>query len=121
MSQWRTCLECGELFQGVRCSCGWQQKGTPTGIVFRNTEHALPANGVMREEFGLQLFEAIHLIGQIKQLRVMLGRVAMGELKPSDYKQREAKAVEQLRTCLVQLTPDDVVEVTNDYPWVAAL
>ena len=122
MSQWQTCLECKEQFQGIRCSCGWQPKGAASGIVYRNTEHALPTHGcITREQFGLGLYQAVSLIGEIKQLRIMLGRVAMGELKPSDYKQREVKAIDQLRTCLVGLKADDVTEVVNEYPWVAGL
>ncbi len=115
------CPDCDKEVHGLCCSCGWVKAGT-SKIIYRNTESHMPTFGcITREQFGLGLYNAVQLIGEIKQLRVMLGRVAMGELKPSDYKQREGKAVEQLRTCLLQLKPDDVVEVTNDYPWVAAL
>ena len=116
------CPDCDrEVHGGVACTCGWVKPGA-SKVIYRNTEAPIPTQGhVNRDEFGKGLYEAVKIIGEIKQLRIMLGRVAMGELKPSDYKQREAKAIDQLRTCLVGLKPDDLTEVVNDYPWVAGL
>lgn len=119
--QWQTCLECQEQFQGMRCECGWQPGGTKSPMVFRNTEHPQPANCITKDEFGIGIYNTISLIGGIIQIRQYLGKVAMGEMEPGDYKQREGKLIEQFRTALLALKPDEVTQVVRRYPWVAAL
>ena len=114
------CPDCDKEIHGVVCSCGWAKPGS-VKVIYRNTEGPKAADGITREQFGLTLFNAIHAIGEIKQLRILLGRVAMGELPANDYKQREGKLIDQLRTALLSLKADDVSEVVQRYPWVAAL
>lgn len=114
------CPDCDKAIHGDVCSCGWAKPGA-TKVIYRNTEGPRAADGITREQFGLTLFSAIHMIGEIKQLRILLGRVAMGELPTRDYKEREGKLIDQLRTALLTLKADDVSALLGRYPWVAAL
>ena len=115
------CPDCDrEVHGGIACACGWIKPGS-SKVIYRNTEHEQPSNTCTKEQFGLMLYEAVSLVGAIKQVRVLLGRVAMGELPASDYKQREAKLIEQFRTALLALKPDEVTQVVRKYPWVVAL
>lgn len=107
------CNVCGE--QDCTCRPAVQSK-----VIWRNTEHLIAA-GITKDEFGIQLYNTIMLIGGIMQLRCYLGHVAMGELPPCDYKQREGKLIDQVRTGLLALKADDVAQVVRRYPWVAAL
>jgi len=114
------CPDCDKAIHGNVCSCGWVKPGAAK-VIYRNTENVQPPHGVGREALGLELYNAIMAIGEIKQLRILLGRVAMGELRPADYKQREAKLIEQLRTGLLAMQAEDVTALVSRYPWVAAL
>jgi len=114
------CPDCDRDVHGTVCTCGWIKPGS-SKVIWRNTESAQPTNGCTKEQFGMGLYETVLLVGGIMQLRTALGHVAMGELEPGDYKQREGKLIEQLRTALVALKPDDVTQVVRRYPWVAAL
>lgn len=115
------CPDCDrEVHGGIACTCGWVNPGT-SKVVWRNTEHVQPANGCTKEQFGLGLYETVWLIGGIMQIRNALGHVAMGDIQPGDYKQREGKLIEQLRTALLALKADDLTQVVRRYPWVAAL
>ena len=114
------CPDCDREVHGVSCTCGWIKPGA-SKVIWRNTESIQPTNGCTREQFGLQLYNTVQSIGELMQIRILLGRVAMGELLPADYKQREGKLIEQLRTALLALKPDDVTQVVRRYPWVAAL
>lgn len=114
------CPDCDREVHGSVCSCGWARSSSK--IVWRNTEYEMPTDCVTKEQFGITLYNAVALIGGIMQLRVFRGYVAMGDLPQTDeYKQREAKLIDQLRTALVALKPDDVTQVVRRYPWVAAL
>lgn len=119
MHPWITCLECGEQFQGVRCVCGWEppkQKGPSHS---RHTDRQLQ-DGISRAEFGERLYHTITLIGGIKELRVLRGHVAMGDLLPADYDQRETHLIEQLNAVLVTLPPNEVTEIVAAYPWITS-
>lgn len=113
------CPECFEEFTPPLCSCGYRTI-RPNTVIFRSTEHEVPL-GITREEFGVQLYNTIVLIGGLIQLRHYLGKVAMGELEPRDFKEREVKLIDQLRTALLALKPDDLTQVVRRYPWVATL
>lgn len=114
------CPDCDREVHSTVCTCGWIKPGS-SKVIWRNTEHVQPTNGCTKEQFGLGLYETVFLIGGIMQVRNSLGRVAMGVLEPGDFKQREGKLIEQLRTALLALNPDDVTQVVRRYPWVAAL
>lgn len=113
------CPDCDREVHGQSCSCGWIPAGQ-SRVIYRSTEHELP-KGITKEEFGIQLYNTIVLIGGVMQLRRYLGKVAMGELEPRDFKQREGKLIEHLRTALLALKADDLTQVVRRYPWVAAL
>ena len=114
------CPDCDREVHGVVCTCGWIKPGS-SKVIWRNTEHEQPTNGVTKEQFGLGLYETVCLIGGIMQVRNALGHVAMGDMEPGDYKQREGKLIEQFRTALLALKADEVTQVARRYPWVAAL
>lgn len=114
------CPDCDREVHGTVCTCGWIQPGS-SKVLWRNTEHVQPTNGCTKEQFGVGLYEAVFLIGGIMQLRTYLGHVAMGELEPGDYKQREGKLIEQLRTALLALKADELTQIVRRYPWVATL
>ncbi len=115
------CPDCDKEVHGSVCSCGWARSGS-NKIIWRNTEHEMPNDCITKEQFGLTLYNAIMLIGGIKQLRMFRGYVAMGDLPQTDeYKLKEAKLIEQLKTALVALKSDEVTDVVSEYPWVATL
>ncbi len=114
------CPTCDGPFDGVTCSCGYEQPKRSTGVLFRSTEHPQP-KGITRAEFGESLYLTLWIIGGIMQLRRYRGLVAMGDLEPTDeYAKREAKLKEQLASAMVALPADDVTEIVQRYPWVAA-
>jgi hypothetical protein len=78
-------------------------------------------NGVGRDDFGQILYKAVHAIGEIKQLRILRGRVAMGELPDAGYKEKEQGMIQELAQLLTQLDINDVVSINKKYPWVAGL
>lgn len=114
------CPDCDREVHGVSCTCGWVKPGT-SKVIWRNTESIQPTNGCTREQFGIQLYNTVQSIGELMQIRILLGHVAMGELPANDYKQREGKVIDQLRTALLALKADEVTQVVRRYPWVAAL
>lgn len=114
------CPDCDREVHGTVCTCGWIQPGS-SKVIWRNTEHGQPTNGCTKEQFGLGLYEAVFLVGGIMQVRNALGHVAMGELEPGEYKQREVKLIDQLRTALLALKADELTQIVRRYPWVATL
>ena len=117
------CPECDREMHGIACSCGWAKPGAANKVIWRSTESPKPTDGITREQFGVTLYHAIELIGGIMQLRVFRGRVAMDELPKSyglECKAKEHKLIEELRSIVMQLKADDVTELVNRYPWVAA-
>lgn len=114
------CPDCDREVHGPSCSCGWAKPG-PSTVIFRSTEHAIP-DGITKEEFGLDLFRAIYCVGGIIQLRKYREKAAMGDLPANDdYLKRETKLIEELRTVLVHLKPNDVTDMLDRYPWIATL
>ena len=118
------CPDCDKQLNGPACTCGWVKPGTLSKVVWRNTEGPRPTDGMTREQFGLNLYHAIELVGGIAELRVIRGHAAMGEL-PKAYgnecKAKEDTLIDELRSTLLHLKAEDMTEFITRYPWVAAL
>ncbi|MCS6297209.1 MAG: hypothetical protein H8K09_13315 [Nitrospira sp.] len=117
------CPTCDSWFTGTSCDCGYvlPKRGTTP---HRCTEHVLPEQGLdMESALGQPLHDALIAIGNITTLRVQLGRAAMGEIPRRivvDCQQKEATAIGMLRASLLKLQADQVTELVQKYPWVAA-
>ncbi len=116
------CPDCDRPVHGQTCSCGWSALGQ-SKIIYRSTEHERPANGVSREVFGETLYEILFAIGELKQVRKnrsRYGELVSGPTSGVQYA-CEQKLVDKVRSAMIQLTPEEVVQVTDKYPWVAEL
>lgn len=115
------CPTCDSWFTGTSCDCGYvlPKRGTTT---HRSTEHALPEQGVdMASALGQPLCDALKAIGNITTLRVQLGRAAtLPKRIVADCKDKEATALSNLRNAMLKLGADQVTELVQKYPWVAA-
>lgn len=118
------CPVCDKQFAGPTCYCGFTKPGGTSRVTHRCTEHALPEQGIdMASAIGQPLHDALVAIGNITTLRVQLGRAAMGQLPKrivAECQHNEAKAISQLRDSLLKLQADQVTELVQKYPWVAA-
>jgi hypothetical protein len=111
-----TCPDCDREIYSDKCQCGYRVNR----IVLTQPQEP-QQNGVGRDEFGDLLYHAVRAIGEIKQLRVLRGRVAMGELPDAGYQQKEAGLIQELAQTISKLKADEVVGITTKYPWVAGL
>lgn len=118
------CPVCDKHFTGTTCYCGFTKPGGVSKVSHRSTEHALPEQGIdMASALGQPLRDALVAIGNITTLRVQLSRAGRGHLPKrivADCKQQEALAIKTLRDSLLKLQADQVTELVQKYPWVAA-
>lgn len=117
------CPVCDKQFAGPTCYCGFTKPGGVSKVTHRNTEHAIPENGVDRDALGPDLHDALNAIGQLTTIRAWLGRADVGQMPKrivADYRQKEAAAIGTLRATLPKLAAADVTEIVQRHPWVAA-
>ena len=113
------CPECFEPVNGTSCSCGWNKPVTST-VIYRNTDHELPP-GITKQEFGMNLYNAITLAGAVMQIKDYRAKAVMGTLPKrmtkEDLKAQDKKLIEQMHTAMQALTADELLAFTRRYPW----
>jgi hypothetical protein len=85
-------------------------------------ENTATSEKLTRELFGEHLYETLVTIGGIIQLRAFREYSDPIYVKPGalkDWQVREAALVKQLPKLMQQLPDEDVIEITQRYPWVA--
>jgi len=106
------CLRCNEL----PCAC-------PSSVsprMVRDTYHPI-ADGITKEQFGVNLYEAIKCIGGIRGLdQQRAGAIHTGR-SLEDLAPKRAKLVKEWAHHRAILTHDELTQILARYPWVRDL
>ena len=113
------CAKCGQLF----CVCpAREQSAKPLPQPY--TYHPLHEGEYLsKEEFGLNLYEAIQLIGGmlgLEQQRAAAIHAGHG-YKIKGLLERHARLVKEWPTHLARLTYAERIQIIDRYPWVRDL
>jgi hypothetical protein len=100
---------------GDQCPCGYARKRE--AVVWRNTEHAMPAHTMPREAFGMRLYRAIELCGGILQLQAAQGKERVQERGAGEaYQKREYVLAQQLAEAYTALSVFEQNQLRGRYP-----
>ncbi len=72
-----------------------------------------------RIEFGLELYEAIKVVGGIQALDEQIINLKDDKIKQAEKKTRRANLVETLKMQRDTLSVSDCLALVHRYPWVA--
>ena len=117
------CPSCDVLIFGASCACGWSDASQIKLEVPRTrSTYQLRPPGITKDEFGLDLYEAVKCIGGLIYLRQAQAKTNMHFVKPGqvkDWKVRERQLWKELAALLVRLTEAELADVKHCYPWAA--
>lgn len=109
-------MQCAECFQDP-CVCQ-----TPHQAI-RDTSRPFPTDAITKEEFGLDLFEAIACCGGILQLRQMRQKTPPTKIKPKQLKlwqKREHALMGRAKEITANLSDDQAADLVRRYPFILA-
>lgn len=116
-----TCPDCAGSYVGDQCVCGWVRPGAKQTVIYRSTEAPKVDGAIEKEQFGVNLYNAISLVGAVMQVKEYRAQAVMGTLRKQmdhkDLKVQDKKLTEQLHTAMQALTADELLELTRRYPW----
>lgn len=114
------CPDCRTERETFPCPCGYQAPSTtPIPIPFRST-YRKQADGITKEEFGLNLFEVIHTIGGLlglEQQRVAAIHAQQG-YKIKGLLARRDELRKLLALQLPSLNDGEMAQALETYPWI---
>lgn len=115
------CPECDRLFVDDQrsCVCGWGRQKAQARIedLVRSTYRPIPF-GITREQFGVQLFDAIRHVGAIKQLQHYLPILVEDPKGLQAMREREQQQRRELAAILPTLTDAEDAALRQRYPEV---
>jgi len=110
------CIKCG--FDPCEC------RPTQQAPRIRDTSTPIPSDAITKDEFGLDLFEAIVCCGSILQLQQLREKTPPNRIKPKQLKEwqyREQEQKTRLRGLVPALSDSNAAELMRRYPFVAEL
>ena len=90
----------------------------------RDTFHVIPADAMTKEEFGLDLFEAIVCCGSILQLQQLREKTPPNRIKKHqllEWQQKERAQIERLKEIAKVLPDGNVADLMRRYPFIASI
>ena len=118
------CDECGKTLQAYPCACGYSNQpdagSTKSLAPVQSYQPLHEGHYITKEQFGLNLYEAIKLIGGIIGLDTQRAQaIHKGEgYKVQDLLTRRKELQKTLAGQLPQLTDDEMDQILQRYPWV---
>ena len=110
-----TCPDCDREMFGERCPCGYNRIESNV-VPFRSTYRPIPQDARTKEQFGVELFEAIKLCGGILQLQEMQGMERVIESGRGDeYKHKETALLRELAAMVPKLTVFEQEQLIGRY------
>ena len=116
-----TCPSCDKSIREYPCVCGYAPP-VQSGAQVRSTYQKIQ-NGVSKEQFGLHLYRAVECVGGLIFLQDQYNHavhVDNHDLQ-GQVLGKKKKAVKELTGALEKLTPQEMTELLQRYPFVASL
>jgi hypothetical protein len=106
----------------IPCVCASSSRAPALPPIYRRPDAPPHDPFLTKEEFGLDLFETIKLIGGLLALEEQMARLAPSETRRRDALRTRQNALRtDLRQKMMSLSPSEVASIISRYPTVGGL